>query len=243
MLGPIRLCFAACRAHSDVHRFEKVSNIIKQFKLSCSKAQAQFATMQVAPPRTTPNMRHPSFDANGPDVQMLALTAACECARALQHNHRVFLHLCEGVTGGVAISQVRNARYSAFIEGFTSTTYVMVIVSDRTIYPATTLINIEASRSHFESLINSLSTVWEKQHASTPSRKWSPPCVIGADDPPWRPCQRHRYLCICSPARSGCVGAQCRLHEIHGPCDVAQVSPMSSTSGTPAELKEAQPIN
>ena len=85
--------------HSDHHRFEKVSNIIKQFKLSCSKTQAQFATMQV-----------------------------------------------------------RNATYSAFIEGFTSTTYVMVIVSDPTIEPATTLINIDASRSHFESLINSLNS-------------------------------------------------------------------------------------
>ena len=35
-------------AHADVHRHEKVSNIIKQFKLSCSKTQAQFATMQAA---------------------------------------------------------------------------------------------------------------------------------------------------------------------------------------------------
>ena len=77
----------------------QVSNIIKQFKLSCSKTQAQFATMQV-----------------------------------------------------------RNAQYSAFIEGFTSTTYAMVIVSDPTIEPATTLINIDASRSHFESLINSLNS-------------------------------------------------------------------------------------
>jgi len=84
-------------AHADVHRHEKVSNIIKQFKLSCSKTQAQFATMQV-----------------------------------------------------------RNARYSAFIEGFTSTTYAMVIVSDPTIQPAATLINIEASRAHFESLIAQL---------------------------------------------------------------------------------------
>ena len=53
-------------------------------------------------------------------------------------------------------SQVRNARYSAFIEGFTSTTYAMVIVSDPTIQPATTLINIEASRAHFEALISNL---------------------------------------------------------------------------------------
>lgn len=33
--------------HHDVHRFEKVSNIIKQFKLSCSKLAAQFHSMQV----------------------------------------------------------------------------------------------------------------------------------------------------------------------------------------------------
>ena len=52
--------------------------------------------------------------------------------------------------------QVRNANFSAFIEGFTSTTYAMVIVSDPTIQPATTLINIEASRPHFESLIAQL---------------------------------------------------------------------------------------
>jgi len=34
-------------AHYDVHRFEKVSNIIKQFKLSCSKTHAQFQGMEV----------------------------------------------------------------------------------------------------------------------------------------------------------------------------------------------------
>lgn len=34
-------------AHSDVHRFEKISNIMKQFKLSCRKAQAQFEGMVV----------------------------------------------------------------------------------------------------------------------------------------------------------------------------------------------------
>ncbi|XP_077554190.1 ras-related GTP binding A/B [Haemaphysalis longicornis] len=35
------------RPHHDVHRFEKVSNIIKQFKLSCSKLAAQFHSMEV----------------------------------------------------------------------------------------------------------------------------------------------------------------------------------------------------
>ena len=34
---------ATHREHRDVHRFEKISNIIKQFKLSCSKTQLQFA--------------------------------------------------------------------------------------------------------------------------------------------------------------------------------------------------------
>jgi Ras-related GTP-binding protein A/B len=33
--------------HRDVHRFEKISNIIKQFKLSCSKLAAHFEAMEV----------------------------------------------------------------------------------------------------------------------------------------------------------------------------------------------------
>lgn len=35
------------RDHRDVHRFEKISNIIKQFKLSCSKLAASFQSMEV----------------------------------------------------------------------------------------------------------------------------------------------------------------------------------------------------
>ena len=33
--------------HFDAHRFEKISNIVKQFKLSCGKAQSQFPGMEV----------------------------------------------------------------------------------------------------------------------------------------------------------------------------------------------------
>jgi Ras-related GTP-binding protein A/B len=33
--------------YEDVHRFEKVSNIIKQFKLSCSKSQSQFQSLEI----------------------------------------------------------------------------------------------------------------------------------------------------------------------------------------------------
>lgn len=35
------------RQHKDIHRFEKISNIIKQFKLSCSKLAASFQSMEV----------------------------------------------------------------------------------------------------------------------------------------------------------------------------------------------------
>ena len=34
---------ARTKEHRDIHRFEKISTIIKQFKLSCSKIQSQFA--------------------------------------------------------------------------------------------------------------------------------------------------------------------------------------------------------
>lgn len=79
--------------HRDVHRFEKVSNIIKQFKLSCSKLAAQFQSMEV-----------------------------------------------------------RNTNFAAFIDVFTSNTYVMVIMSDPAIPSAATLINIRNARKHFEKL-------------------------------------------------------------------------------------------
>lgn len=81
------------KEHHDVHRFEKISNIIKQFKLSCSKSQAQFHSMEV-----------------------------------------------------------RNSNFAAFIDVFTTNTYVMVIMSDQTIPAAATLINIQNARKHFEKL-------------------------------------------------------------------------------------------
>jgi len=82
------------KLHKDDHRFEKISNIIKQFKLSCSKAQAQFQSMEV-----------------------------------------------------------RNSNFAAFIDVFTTNTYIMVIMSDQTIQSAATLINIGLARHHFEKFI------------------------------------------------------------------------------------------
>ena len=81
------------REHGDVHRFEKISNIIKQFKLSCSKVAASFQSMEV-----------------------------------------------------------RNKIFAAFIEVFTSNTYVMVVMSDTDVPSELTLINIRNARKHFEQL-------------------------------------------------------------------------------------------
>mmetsp|Transcript_42447 Transcript_42447/g.92284 ORF Transcript_42447/g.92284 Transcript_42447/m.92284 type:complete len:108 (+) Transcript_42447:160-483(+) len=86
---------ATKKHHRDVHRFEKISNIIKQFKLSCSKSQAQFQSMEV-----------------------------------------------------------RNSNFSAFIDVFTTNTYVMVVTSDPAVKAAATHANIQLARGHFERFIN-----------------------------------------------------------------------------------------
>mmetsp|Transcript_1765 Transcript_1765/g.5021 ORF Transcript_1765/g.5021 Transcript_1765/m.5021 type:complete len:305 (-) Transcript_1765:284-1198(-) len=86
---------ATARDHADVHRFEKVSNIIKQFKLSCSKTQAHFEGMEVG-----------------------------------------------------------NSAFKAFIEKFTSNTYVMVIISkDTQAQTATVQLNINAAKQYFERFV------------------------------------------------------------------------------------------
>jgi len=41
------ISYANTQPHDDAHRFEKISNIIKQFKLSCSKAQANLQHMEI----------------------------------------------------------------------------------------------------------------------------------------------------------------------------------------------------
>lgn len=80
--------------YSDVHRFEKVSNIVKQFKLSCIKAKSQL----------------------------------------------------KGLRAG-------NSMFTAFIDSFTSNTYVMVVTSDRSVTDEATLLNVSIAKPHFERLI------------------------------------------------------------------------------------------
>ncbi|KAM6949016.1 ras-related GTP-binding protein A-like [Aplochiton taeniatus] len=81
-----------CKEQHDPRRFEKISILIKQFKLRCSKHTASFQSIEV-----------------------------------------------------------RNSNFAAFLDVFTSNTYVMVI-TDPSIASAATLVNIQNARKHFEKL-------------------------------------------------------------------------------------------
>jgi Ras-related GTP-binding protein A/B len=48
--------------------------------------------------------------------------------------------------------EVRNENFAAYIDYFTTNTYVMVIMSDASIPSAATLLNIHNARKHFERL-------------------------------------------------------------------------------------------
>ena len=82
------------KGHEDVHRFEKISNIIKQFKLSCIKTYFSFQSMVV-----------------------------------------------------------RNQKFTALINEFTNSTYLMVIVSDPDIEQEAIALNIKATKDYFESIL------------------------------------------------------------------------------------------
>lgn len=59
---------------------------------------------------------------------------------------------CSKLAAQFQSMEVRNSNFAAFIDVFTSNTYVMVIMSDPAIPSAATLINIRNARKHFEKL-------------------------------------------------------------------------------------------
>ncbi|KAF5398195.1 Ras GTP-binding protein B [Paragonimus heterotremus] len=89
----LQLACHSRQSHPDEHRFDKISNIVKQFKLSCSKVGANFTKIEL-----------------------------------------------------------RNQYFTAFIDVFTSSTYIMVVCSDPSIASSATLWNIRNARKHFERL-------------------------------------------------------------------------------------------
>jgi Ras-related GTP-binding protein A/B len=50
---------------------------------------------------------------------------------------------------------VKNQKFSAYVEGFTTSTYVMIVVSDKSVEQEVIAMNIKASREYFESLVKS----------------------------------------------------------------------------------------
>jgi Ras-related GTP-binding protein A/B len=48
---------------------------------------------------------------------------------------------------------VKNQKFSAYVEGFTSSTYIMVVVSDPNIEQEAISMNIKATRDYFEGLV------------------------------------------------------------------------------------------
>lgn len=90
------ITFPISKRKRDAHRFEKVSNIIKQFKLSCHASQGNFQSLEI-----------------------------------------------------------RNSTFSAFVDQFTESTYIMIIViNPDVIQPAAISININAARPYFEKLLS-----------------------------------------------------------------------------------------
>ena len=55
---------------------------------------------------------------------------------------------------------VKNEKFTAFIDEFTSSTYIMVIVSDPDIEQEMILMNIKASRTYFDSIVQNGQDAW-----------------------------------------------------------------------------------
>ena len=50
---------------------------------------------------------------------------------------------------------VKNQKFSAYVEGFTTSTYIMIVVSDQAVEQEAISMNIKATRDYFESLVKS----------------------------------------------------------------------------------------
>jgi len=92
------ISYSERRAHRDLHRFEKVSNIIKQFKLSCSKLAAQFQSMEVK------NSQFAAFiDVFTPNTYIMVVTSDSTIPSATTliniRNARKHFEKLEGVRG------------------------------------------------------------------------------------------------------------------------------------------------
>jgi Ras-related GTP-binding protein A/B len=67
---------------------------------------------------------------------------------------KMFKLCCARLNGNTVHSiELINSHLNAFVYEFTTTTFIMVIVSDPDVKPAATLMNIDLARPHFERLL------------------------------------------------------------------------------------------
>ena len=127
----------------DPHRFEKISNIIKQFKLSCGSVELDACFFQTN-----------FFPCAIGSLSSLCLCLVCSQARTLSLARSVHLrnrlrrsesmfaaqlslhthtHTNRKSASQFQSMEVRNENFAAYIDYFTTNTYVMVIMADATI--------------------------------------------------------------------------------------------------------------
>jgi len=132
----LKISHAALVEHSDVHRFEKISNIIKQFKLSCSKIQGSFA------PGTT--------GGGGGGFSQLQVS-----------NSRFTALVDEFTTNTVIMVILSNKKMKELNgngeedEGKNSSNTNKMVTTNGAAFPAAVQANIKAARKHFEKFIAS----------------------------------------------------------------------------------------
>ncbi|KPJ13792.1 Ras-related GTP-binding protein A [Papilio machaon] len=103
--------------------------------------------------------REEIFKEREEDLKGLSKPLECTCFRTSIWDETLYKYY---IKCKKHFHQVRNSVFAAFIDGFTSNTYVMVEMSDPKIPSEATLINIRNARKHFEKL--------EKVSSSAPSQ-------------------------------------------------------------------------
>lgn len=127
--------------HKDMNRFEKISNIVKQFKLSVSKTSHEFRGMMVRLDDLLRNRFRAWWS-----MLKTGYTLKLTCCWFDDDRYHSRCLWC-------SVWKVKNSKFTAFISDFTSNTYIMVVTTSPLVEKATTELNINAARKHFERLL------------------------------------------------------------------------------------------
>ena len=99
---------------------------------------------------TTDLRRSQTLSNNSNLVAGERLPNLCKCLYVYVYFSTLY---CSKLQSQFQSMEVRNSHFAAYIDAFTTNTYIMVIMSDQTVQSAATLINIALARKHFERFI------------------------------------------------------------------------------------------